>query len=314
MSIGNTFDWISDPALAIAAQETWKDGSYQTQQQLQLVYLPEGPFSIAAGAGVLSEHIRHFRFSPEIIQRLGHFTDAFGRSILQESFLNHLQRMRLQLNISSPPEGTLLLPGQPLLILQGTKLSILLLESALRNLCWHATYWATQAAVSCWNLQNIREKATPTAPKWTNDLIGWKERAWYIGGGPHANAPDTALPPFTLHPPTLFDNQPLVQIRRLYQDTRPIADIWLTCSMEAQASVSKPSISFENVLRGEIEQVHFTRYQELFQPLVTNGRPVWPVQQLALLRQRTFKQLEAFHAITRLETYPSGWFAINEAP
>ena len=43
---------------------------------------------------------------------MGQVTDAQGRNAFQESFLNHLQRMRLRLQVNIAAEGTLLLPGE----------------------------------------------------------------------------------------------------------------------------------------------------------------------------------------------------------
>lgn len=309
--MADNFDWLSDPLPAFQAQTAWNDGSYANQEQWELVYLPTSAFSIAAGAALLSEHIRHFRFSTEIIQRMGHFTDHLGRSVLTESFLNYLQRMRLKINIYTALEGTLLLPGQPLLIIQGAKLPILLLESALHALCLDHTIVATQAAQHGWEQQHYKEAETPEAPVWAQNPDGWKKRACYVGGG--AVYTDQIFPEIKLHAPVSFGGEPLSQIRRLYQGEKPVADVWLTRSLEAKATISRSSLSIEDAQSGRRETVKFTRFQNLYQPLVLEGRPVCTTQALPYLRQRTFKQLDAFRQ-TDLAQYPSGWLYVDTNP
>ena len=60
-----TFDWLADAGPAVAAQAAWHDGSYDEPSLFHLVFRPDGPFAISCGAGLLAEHIRHFRFSPD---------------------------------------------------------------------------------------------------------------------------------------------------------------------------------------------------------------------------------------------------------
>src|SRR5258708_3889703 len=140
------FDWLSDMTPAYAALESWQNGSYNDIKTFHYMYQPHGPFAIACGAGLLAEHIRHFRFSPEIIQRIGRQTDADGRCLFNESFLNHLQRLRLRVQVNIAPEGAMLLPGEPLLVVQGPLLQIQLMENAFRLLLWQSTHWATKSA------------------------------------------------------------------------------------------------------------------------------------------------------------------------
>ena len=311
MANNGNFDWLSDPLPAFQAQTAWNDGSYANLERWELVYLPSGDFSIAAGAALLSDHIRRFRFSPEIIQRMGHFTDHLGRSVLTESFLNYLQRMRLKINIYAALEGTLLLPGQPLLIIQGPKLPVLLLESALRNLCLHHTIVATQAALNGWEQRHYKESAAPDVPVWEQNPDGWKKRACYVGGG--TVGADQIMPALKLHAPVSFGGEPLSQIRRLYQGEMPVGDVWLTRSLEATAGISKSSIFIEDAQSGSRKKISFTRFQNLYQPLVLGGRPVWTTQALPYLRQRTFKQMHAFRQ-TDLAQYPSGWLYADTVP
>jgi len=307
-------DWLSDLRPAFAAQEAWVAGTYQQEHIFHYVYLPEGPFAIACGAGLLAEHIRRFRFSPELIQHLGRVMDPQGRNIFQESFLNHLQRMRLRVQVNSAPEGTLLLPGEPLLVAQGQLDQILLLESAFRLLLWQSTHWATLAAHKRWQNGQITEEDTPSSPAYPFNPAGWKIRAAYVGGAlademlANIHLPTRALQPGEGlvrkdHPSAA----PLVQIRRLFRGNLPLGDLWLTQAQEEAASVSKTSTQFVDDRSGQLQAIHMTRFQNLYQPVLVKGHPALATPRLGYLRQRMLKQLQAFHQAD-LHQYGRGWF------
>ena len=141
------YDWLSELQPLFAAQDSWLDGSYNKPASAHLLCPDDVPFTIACGAGLLAEHVRRFKFAPAVIQRLGQVSDAKGRSVFQESFLNHLQRLRLRTHVNAAPEGTLLLPGEPILSIQAPELQIRLLGTAFRLLIWESSRWATKAAL-----------------------------------------------------------------------------------------------------------------------------------------------------------------------
>lgn len=313
-----TFDWLSDLQPLFAAQASWRAGDYQEDSVFYLTYRAESPFAIACGASLLAEHVRRFRFSPPIIQRLGQVSDAQGRAIFDESFLNFLQRMHLRLHVGMPPEGTLLLPGEPLLIARGPMAQAFLLASAFRLLVWKSTDWATQAALRRWQNQDWKEEDTPPAPYYDFTPEGWQTRARFIGGDALDDIQQNRRPG---HEPGENDGlqlqwrattggqaQPFVQIRRLFNGTQPLADVWLTQEQDRRASVSKTTCQFRNTDKNAPETCHFERFQNLYQPILLRGRPVLPTTRKGYLRQRTLHQLEAFHRAD-LEVYPRGWFA-----
>jgi hypothetical protein len=314
------FDWLSDLSPAFSAQEAWHDGSYHEDTLFHLVYRPDAPFAIACGAGLVAEHVRQFRFSPDRIQRMGQVTDGSGRCAFSESFLNHLQRLRLRVHVWAAPEGMLLLPGEPLLIARGPYDQILLLESAFRYLVWRSTQWATRAAQYRWDTQTWAEEDTPVAPTTTPNLDGWKIRAEYIGGADADQIIDSI--PTHSRPPAEGEGLvcawrartgnvgheiPLTQIRRLYKSQQAVGDVWLTEAQEEQASVSKTSARLLESGTSEVKNLRFTRFQNLYQPLLAKGHPALANTRISYLRQRTLKQLEAFHTANLLE-YPRGWW------
>lgn len=314
------YDWLSDLTPALAAQTSWHDGSYDEPSLFHLVYQPDGPFAISCGAGLLAEHVRHFRFTPEIILRMGQMPDERGHPMFTESFLNHLQRLRLRVDVWAAPEGMLLLPGEPLAILRGPYAQILLLESALRWMLWRSTQWATRIALQRWENQSWAEEDTPSSPATPFNADGWKIRAEYIGGAFADDILETIRIPSRLpgpdeglvnvwraHTGNSDRHKPLVQIRRVYRGNHALGDIWLTQDQEEKASVSKTSAGILDAHTHRHKTLKFTRFQNLYQPLLVKGHPVLANTRLGYLRQRTLKQLEAFH-FAPLDAYPHGWW------
>lgn len=307
------FDWFSDLSPAFAAQESWLDGSYNRPAIFHLMYKSEGPFAISCGAGLLAEHVRHFRFSVEVIQHLGQVTDERGCSVFRESFLNYLQRLRLRIQVNAAPEGALLLPGEPILVVQGPLVQIQLLESAFRLLFWESTHWATSAALARWKNDDWTEEDTPSAPPYPFNPDGWKIRAAYIGGA----SADEILNNVGKNAREIFpgeglvkiqhkSGEPMVQIRRLFKGNHPLADVWLTQTQEEEASVSKTKIQFLDEISGKPIEMQMNRFQNLYQPALVKGHPVLAPPRLGYLRQRMLKQSEAFHTV-KLKNYPHGW-------
>jgi hypothetical protein len=314
------FDWLSDLTPALKAQQTWHDGSYQKEGLFHLVYNPRKPFAISCGASLLADHIRRFRFSPDLITKMGQMRDENGHNIFTESFLNHLQRMRLRVNVWAAPEGMMLLPGEPLLIASGPIEQVLLLETALIYLVWRSSQWATRVAVERWDSKNWTEEDTPVAPATTSNFDGWKIRAEYIGGAMADEIIDSIKEPSRLPDEQeglkkiweagtgpINDEIPLTQVRRLYKSQEAIGDIWLTEAQEEIASVSRTAARMTDTRTGKVEMLRFTRFQNLYQPVLVKGHPVLPAPRISYLRQRMLKQLEAFHH-AKLEEYPHGWF------
>lgn len=316
----NTFDWLADLAPALSAMQAWRDGSYDEDSIFHLAYHTNRPFAISCGLGLLVEHIRRFRFSPDVIHRLSRRCDEQGRAIFDESFLNFLQRMRLRVRLSAPPEGMLLLPDEPLAVIRGPYAQILLMESALRWLVWRSSQWATRVAAERWKRGDWVEEDTPLAPPGGFYPDAWKIRAEYIGGATAddilATIREPSRPPGeteglvckwrAAQGPLQDTPQVLTQIRRVYKANHALGDIWLTDSLEEKAGVSRTSAHIHDLRTHRGKMLKFSRFQNVYQPVLVKGHPVMPLPRLAYLRQRTLKQLEAFH-FGKLEEYPHGW-------
>lgn len=314
------FDWLSDRTPLLAAKNSWHNGDYLKESVFHLNFQSEAPFAIVCGAGLLAEHVRRFRFTPDIIARMGRMTDAQGKSIFDESFLNHLQRMKLRVEVDIPHEGMLLLPGEPLLIARGPTDQIQLLVSAFKVLVWESTYWATFSAYNRWKKKDWKEEETPRSPAYQATLEGWKIRAMFIGGAltdeilENIKTPIPAMKSIEMQhwidssqsPQTA----PLVQIRRLFKTTEAVGDVWLTEQQDQAASVSRSTILLADEVSKTTKKIKFTRFQNLYYPALAKGHPLLVSTRKGYFRQRTLHQMAAFHE-AQLYEYPRGWYVDN---
>lgn len=316
------FDWLSDPSPLLAVQDTWHSGTYDRPVNYQLLYCTAGAFTLSSGAGLLADLARRFRFTFDIIRRLGNQTDPQGRALFTESFLNYLQRLRIRADVWAAPEGTLLLPDEPVALARGPLAHLLLLAPPMHWLLWRSTHWATLAAQQRWQNGPLEEEDPPLAPKVSHSLKGWAMRALYVGAASpeeaetllHQNTePEPAhgegfQPACISLPASSGQPKPLAQIRRAYRGSHPQGDIWLTRAHEEAASVGKTSAHITDVRTRRHRTLHFSRFQNLYQPILSRGYPVLPDSRPAYLRQRTLAQLRAFTP-EKLADYPHGWFA-----
>jgi hypothetical protein len=300
-------DWIQNIESVIETQKVWKNGTYSDEVVAHFTMQMESPFMVVCGAGLVAAHVRKFRFNPKVMANLGRLMDSQGRSIFDESFLNHLQRLALRLEMSMPAEGTLLLPGQPLAILKGTKLQVMLLQSAMEELIGNSTYWATKAAIERWQNGQLNEQDTPNAPNLPANRAGWKLRAIYIGGGDITQ--NTAPKQLETEGKLMMYEaskraQLCSQTRRLFKGNIPLADVQLTDSQDTKTSISKTTIKI-NDASGTEHGLKFSRFLKLYQPVLVKGHAVLASPQLAIRRQRTLHQMKAFQE-AGLDTYLQG--------
>jgi hypothetical protein len=288
-------NWLNNIDALFEAQTSWKDGSYREEVFAQYYVDTNTPFIICCGVGILAAHVRKFKFNPKVIATLGRIVDDNSRPVFEESFLNHLQRLALRVELNMPLEGMFLFPDQPIAIIRGNKLQVLLLQSALRELVATSTYWATQAAFERWKEGNLVEGDTPSAPILPPNRHGWQLRARYIGGetqlklNPESLSVATDLRMYSLEE----RNQVLGQIRRLFNGNLPLADVMMTEQEDLRSSVSKTDILIHNQELGR-KRLEYTRFVKIYQPVLVKGHPVLASPQLAMRRQRTLHQLQSF--------------------
>ena len=108
-----------------------------------------GGYTIAAGLEPVIEWLQGFHFAPDDLAYLARIPGNDGKPIFEQAFLDHLGRMRLELDIEAVPEGTVVFPHQPLVRVRGPILQGQLLETALLCLVNFNTLIATKAARIC---------------------------------------------------------------------------------------------------------------------------------------------------------------------
>lgn len=309
-------DWFADLRPFEAAYSAWKLGNYADDGRFLLKYEKNTPFSIAAGAGILVNEMRRFKLnSPEIVQKLGSHRDKSGKMAFDESFLNHLQRMRFRGRILAATEGTLLLPGEPVLIVEAGLLQGLLLKYILDTTIWKSTHYATQAALKTWELGKFQDKKTVAPPNFSDDENGWKTRALFIGSGDEnldfsekiSVEKKSGYQLESPENPIAGYKNGLAQIRRCFQSSEPVADIWLTDEQEEKQPGGLRSHTFldENNEK-TAKTIKFSRFQNIYQPVIWDGHTAFASPKLAYLRQRTLRQLESFQE-KGTEKMPFGW-------
>jgi hypothetical protein len=288
-------DWLKNVEALLDAQRVWRDGTYKDEVFAQYFVTTNTDFQICCGVGLLAAHVRKFRFSPKVIATLGRLIDQAGRPVFEESFLNHLQRLSLRIELSMPLEGMLLLPHQPVGIMRGNKLQVLLLKSALEELVGRSTYWASQAAMTRWAKKDLVENDTPAAPILPANRSGWKMRAEYIGGIGvlEPSGIDTMIHSELKMYPLSKRGTEIGQIRRLFDGNKPLFDIEMTEIEDNASSVSKVQTQLKDQ-HGVVHSLEYSRFIKLYQPVLVKGHPVLASPQLAIRRQRTLHQMLAF--------------------
>ncbi len=305
-------DWFADLRPFEAAYAAWRRGDYAIEARFLLSYEEETPFAIAAGAGLLVHEMRRFKLNePATVQRLAAPRSPDGRMAFDESFLNHLQRHRFRGRLLAAAEGTVLLPGEPVLIVEAGLLDGLLLKYILDTTVWQSTHCATEAALAVWRSGQFFDKKAAAEPAFSDDLDGWKSRARFIGGGEAGAVNDHLSTRESLGYQLASPENPaagrrggLAQIRRCFQSGEPVADLFLTDEQEEKLPGGLRSHEFMN--DGKKQSVKFTRFSNLYQPVLLDGHTAFASPKLSYLRQRALRQMEAFHD-KGLERIPTGW-------
>ncbi len=108
----------------------------------------ENGYAIAAGLEQVINYVKSISFSEEDIEFLrsiGNFT---------EDFLNYLREFRFTGDIYAVPEGTVVFPHEPLLVIKAPIIEAQLFETAFLNIINHQSLIATKAARVKWAAGN----------------------------------------------------------------------------------------------------------------------------------------------------------------
>ncbi len=141
-----------------------------------------GGYTVAAGLATAMEFLRDLRFSPEDLAYLATLCGNDGKALFEKEFLEFLGKMHLQCDIDGIPEGTVVIPHEPLLRVQGPLIQAQLIESALLNIINFQTLIATKTSriVAAARSEPVLEFGLRRAQGIDGALTA--SRAAYIGG------------------------------------------------------------------------------------------------------------------------------------
>ena len=103
-------------------------------------------FTLAAGLESVVDFIENFAFSPDDLTYLATLSGSDGKPLFEPAFLDHLDHLRLDLDIDAVPEGGVVFPYEPLVRVRGPLLAAQIVETALLNLVNFPSLVATNAA------------------------------------------------------------------------------------------------------------------------------------------------------------------------
>ncbi len=179
-------DWslFTDLYQLTMAQGYWKGSEAQKQATFTMHFRDypfEGGYAIACGMVQLAQIIDEYRFSDDDVAYLATLEAPRGGSLFDSAFLDYLRNMRLELDIDSVKEGTVVFPNEPIVRVQGPILQCQLVETALLNCVNFQTLIATKSARVC-----RAAKGAPVAEFGLRRAQGiggvWASRAAVVGG------------------------------------------------------------------------------------------------------------------------------------
>ena len=163
---------------------TMSNGYFVKGMQDKIVYFDvfyrknpdNGGFAIVAGLEQVVEYIQNLHFTDEDISYLR------GKNLFSEDFLTFLKTFRFTGDIWAIPEGTVVFPGEPLMIVRGRAIEAQFIETYVLMMINHQSLIATKAArlTRAAKGRAISEFGSRRAQGADAAILG--ARAAYIGG------------------------------------------------------------------------------------------------------------------------------------
>ena len=101
-------------------------------------------YAIACGLEQVVEYIKNIKFDEETI----HYLKTLN--IFNDDFLNYLKDFKFNGDIYAVPEGTVVLPNEPLVRVKSTIIEAQFIETTILNIINHQSLIATKAARVAW--------------------------------------------------------------------------------------------------------------------------------------------------------------------
>lgn len=163
---------------------TMANGFFQKRHENKIAYfdvffrkIPEdGGFAVFAGLEQVINYIENLEFSDENIQYLRQ------QGIFDEGFLDYLKNFKFQCDVWSFEEGETIYPGEPIMVIRGPIVQVLLMETLILLTVNHQSLIATKARRinNVTDGKPVMEFGARRAHGYSASIYG--ARAAYIGG------------------------------------------------------------------------------------------------------------------------------------
>ncbi len=90
----------------------------------------QGGYAIAGGLGQALEYLQGLTFASDDLEYLRDLAGNDGQPLFEESFLEYLRELTLEIDVDAIPEGTIVFPNEPLMRVKGPLLQCQLIETA----------------------------------------------------------------------------------------------------------------------------------------------------------------------------------------
>lgn len=127
----------------------WKTGSHKKEAVFHLSFRKNpfnGGYAVSCGLATMIDFINNFTFDTSDIEYLATLRGHDENPLFEEKFLQYLSNLRLNVDISAVPDGTIVFAHEPLVRVSGPIIQCQLLETALLTMFNFQTLIATKAA------------------------------------------------------------------------------------------------------------------------------------------------------------------------
>jgi nicotinate phosphoribosyltransferase len=130
----------------------WKSGLAEREAAFHVTFRSnpfQGGFSVACGLDYAIDFLRRMQFTEEDVAYLGELKGNDDKPLFDRAFLDYLLKLRINFDVDAVPEGTVVLPHEPLIRVTGSILQAQLVETPLLNMINFQTLIATKSARVC---------------------------------------------------------------------------------------------------------------------------------------------------------------------
>jgi nicotinate phosphoribosyltransferase len=134
------------------AYSFWKAGLGDHEAAFNLLQRSQpfgGGYTVCCGLEPVIDYLNGFRFLPEDLEYLDGLTGNDDSPLFEQGFLDYLGAMKFSCDVDAIPEGTVVIPPEPVLTIRGPIVQCQILETPLLNTINFQSLIATKAARIC---------------------------------------------------------------------------------------------------------------------------------------------------------------------